>query len=101
MNMLDAYQEFVGRECLRKHYGATLEKKPWDDCKCAICSDVGIEVIIFSGNNRNRRRGFHNTRVFYDLLGHSMRNETDISIERTVNPMYESVRQESTQMSMF
>ena len=28
----------------------------------------GVEVAIFRGNNRNRRRGFHNTHVFYQLL---------------------------------
>ena len=27
---------------------------------CAICSDVGVEVIIFRNSNRNKRRGFHN-----------------------------------------
>jgi hypothetical protein len=25
-------------------------------------------VVIFRGNNRNRRRGFHNTWVFYHLM---------------------------------
>ena len=25
-------------------------------------------MIIFRGNNRNRRRGFHNTYVFYRML---------------------------------
>lgn len=26
---------------------------------------LGVEVILFRGNDRNRRRGFHNTYVFY------------------------------------
>jgi hypothetical protein len=46
-------------------YRRTLQDKPWKDCDCPICKGVGIEVIIFRGNNRNRRRGFHNVRVFY------------------------------------
>jgi hypothetical protein len=25
-------------------------------------------VVIFRGNNRNRRRGFHNTFVFYEAM---------------------------------
>lgn len=43
----------------------TLEVRPWKDCPCAICRACGIDVAIFRGNNRNRRRGFHNTWVLY------------------------------------
>jgi hypothetical protein len=45
-----------------------LDDRPWETCPCDVCQRDGIEVIIFRGNNRNRRRGFHNTFVFYDLL---------------------------------
>ena len=45
-----------------------LDDRPWESCPCDICRRDGIEVVIFRGNNRNRRRGFHNTFVFYDLL---------------------------------
>jgi hypothetical protein len=41
-------------------YEETLRDRPWKRCPCAICRALGIEVIIFRGNNRNRRRGFHN-----------------------------------------
>lgn len=51
-----------------KFYRRTLEKKPWKKCNCPICRSIGIEVVIFRGNNRNRRRGFHNTYVFYKVL---------------------------------
>lgn len=53
---------------LRSLYKRVLEDKPWNSCECPTCKDVGIEVIIFRGNNRNRRRGFHNTYVFYKVL---------------------------------
>ena len=43
---------------------ATLEARPWEKCDCKICKDIGVEVIIFRGNNRNRRRGFHNLYVY-------------------------------------
>jgi hypothetical protein len=43
----------------------TLRDYPWRSCPCQICRDIGIEVIIFRGNDRNRRRGFHNCWVFY------------------------------------
>ncbi len=46
-------------------YKEVLENRPWEKCDCKICKEIGIEVIIFRGNNRNRRRGFHNTYVFY------------------------------------
>lgn len=53
---------------LKKHekmYRKLLEDQPWKKCNCKICSDIGVESIIFRGNDRNRRRGFHNTYVFY------------------------------------
>jgi hypothetical protein len=54
----------------------TLKERPWQRCPCAICSHIGIEVVIFRGNNRNRRRGFHNTYVFYRLLQRVLAGET-------------------------
>jgi hypothetical protein len=50
------------------YYQRTLEDQPWKTCPCPICREHGIEVIIFRGNNRNRRRGFHNTWAFYQML---------------------------------
>jgi hypothetical protein len=47
-------------------YRELLAAEPWTKCSCPICTEHGIEVAIFRGNNRNRRRGFHNTRQFYD-----------------------------------
>jgi hypothetical protein len=46
-------------------YRQTLEDQPWKKCSCEICKALGVEVVIFRGNDRNRRRGFHNTYVFY------------------------------------
>jgi hypothetical protein len=56
------------RSELISYYRKTLEDKPWQKCNCPICREIGIEVVIFRGNNRNRRRGFHNTYVFYNAL---------------------------------
>jgi hypothetical protein len=33
---------------------------------------LGIDVAIFRGNNRNRRRGFHNTHRFYEQLSDAL-----------------------------
>lgn len=30
----------------------------------SICRDAGIDVIIFRGSNRNKRRGIHNLGVY-------------------------------------
>jgi len=46
-------------------YRRVLEDQPWKKCGCEVCRELGVEVIIFRGNDRNRRRGFHNTYVFY------------------------------------
>ena len=49
-------------------YRNTLEASPWKSCKCSICKDAGIEVIIFRGSNRNRRRGIHNLFVYHNRV---------------------------------
>lgn len=53
-------------------YHETLEAKPWKSCPCDVCRKVGIEVIIFRGSERNKRRGFHNLSVFYRRLHHQL-----------------------------
>lgn len=57
-------------------YRQTLTDRPWQQCGCAICEEVGVEVIIFRGNNRNRRRGFHNVKVFYEQFKYAVENPT-------------------------
>lgn len=51
-----------------ERYRKVLADRPWDQCQCRICRDSGVEVIIFRGSNRNRRRGFHNLWEFYRQL---------------------------------
>ncbi|MET9250285.1 tRNA-guanine transglycosylase DpdA [Nonomuraea sp. NPDC003709] len=49
-------------------YRTTLEAKPWKSCKCSICVAHGIDIAIFRGSERNKRRGFHNLSVFADKM---------------------------------
>jgi hypothetical protein len=49
-------------------YRRLLEDQPWKQCTCGICAKAGIEVAIFRGTERNKRRGFHNVAVFAELL---------------------------------
>lgn len=53
----------------------TLRDRPWKHCDCSICRDVGVEVIIFRGSNRNKRRGFHNLGVYHDHLHRTIANQ--------------------------
>lgn len=49
-------------------YRETLEAMPWKSCPCDVCKKVGIDVVIFRGSERNKRRGFHNLFVFSQRL---------------------------------
>jgi hypothetical protein len=49
-------------------YRHTLESRPWRECTCAMCAALGIEVLIFRGINRNKRRGAHNTLRLYEAV---------------------------------
>lgn len=64
----------------------TLEDAPWKKCQCDICKKDGIQVVIFRGNNRNRRRGFHNTSVFYDIFGRNL-NGANIKVGQSNSQM--------------
>lgn len=77
VDVLAEYDSLITPERLphRERIKRTLEAMPWKNCPCEICQRDGIDVIIFRGNNRNRRRGFHNTYVFYRLLQKTLSGE--------------------------
>lgn len=58
--LLREYTEAVGDTDKLDGYRRTLEERPWERCDCPFCEEHGIQICIFRGNNRNRRRGFHN-----------------------------------------
>lgn len=70
LNGGDADEAKVNRILDRKResYGSTLRDRPWANCNCAICSNAGVDTIIFRASNRNKRRGMHNLHVFYEYL---------------------------------
>lgn len=49
-------------------YRRTLEDRPWQGCTCGLCGTLGIEIALFRGSERNKRRGFHNLHVFRQRL---------------------------------
>ncbi len=70
LELVHRYDQLIGedRPGMLNDYRRTLEDKPWKECPCDICRKDGVEVIVFRGNNRNRRRGFHNTFIFYQMF---------------------------------
>jgi len=70
--VLDALQAYSsvwdGKSDRSTQYRETLKDRPWRACRCSICRAVGIEVIVFRGSERNKRRGFHNLYVFGQRL---------------------------------
>jgi len=89
INVLGEYWELILKDKAKKNQtqankelannttraSKTLIDRPWEKCDCSICQNIGVEVVIFRGNNRNRRRGFHNLHVYYkhikEFQGHS------------------------------
>lgn len=49
-------------------YRDVLEAAPWKECDCELCQSAGIQVMVFRGSERNKRRGFHNLHVFAQRL---------------------------------
>jgi hypothetical protein len=68
LEALAAYDSFLGEPDRQSEYWRTLRDQPWRSCACGICEEVGIQVVIFRGTERNKRRGFHNLFVFNHLL---------------------------------
>ncbi len=69
VDVIHQYSELLGDKKSRTaQYAETLEARPWETCSCKVCKDIGVEVILFRGAERNRRRGFHNLTVFAQRL---------------------------------
>ena len=54
----------IGMMRTQERYRHTLKAKPWKECTCSICDHASVDVIIFRGSNRNKRRGIHNLAVY-------------------------------------
>ncbi len=64
LDAVDEYDALIGSKSRRVAYSETLEASPWRICACDVCRETGIDVIIFRGTERNKRRGFHNLYAF-------------------------------------
>lgn len=64
LDALGAYEQVCGtKKSYLPEYERTLSAAPWMRCDCGLCSRHGIEIAIFRGTERNKRRGFHNLAV--------------------------------------
>ncbi|MCG6157723.1 tRNA-guanine transglycosylase DpdA [Rubinisphaera margarita] len=71
IEVLNEYQQLYGStRNYSADYEILLKDRPWKECPCAVCRKLGINVVIFRGAERNRRRGFHNVYVTYKRLKH-------------------------------
>ena len=77
---------------LRRKYKKTLMEMPWKDCDCPMCKSLGINIMIFRGTNRNKRRGFHNiwalrngTKEFQTHLNLKNKSVHDIKLDNSNN----------------
>lgn len=68
LSALAAYEALFNGRVQTEAYARLLSDRPWEACPCAVCRAIGVEVVLFRGAERNRRRGFHNLRVFHDAL---------------------------------
>ena len=77
---IDEYGPLLQRKGEDNHFvdkhEALMTDQPWEKCECAVCKELGIQVVVFRGSNRNRRRGFHNTWVFYHKILHGKRGNS-------------------------
>ena len=68
-----------GKKTYRDHYARTLHAAPWRACPCKLCAELGVEIIIFRGTERNKRRGFHNLSVLERKMRGLTRRTTEES----------------------
>ena len=67
----------------RLEYQDFLAARPWLKCPCTVCRQWGVEVAIFRGTERNKRRGFHNLWVFHQTMQGHMAGAGDFRNRRT------------------
>lgn len=68
LHPIEQYAKEMDKKVPVYAYRDTLSARPWESCACRVCRSVGVEVVVFRGSNRNRRRGFHNLWAFHQQL---------------------------------
>lgn len=69
-------QLWDGKSDRTEQYRETLTDRPWRQCQCSVCRHIKIDVMLFRGSERNKRRGFHNLHVFRQRLRSQLEKES-------------------------
>jgi len=74
IDSIERYGPLLERKYEDNHFAdkhaLLLKDRPWEKCFCPFCRSAGINVVVFRGASRNKRRGLHNTWVFYHRVLH-------------------------------
>jgi len=74
LDAVETYGPILERKAEENHFArkheSLLDDLPWRACTCPVCRAAGIDVVVFRGANRNKRRGLHNTWVLYHRILH-------------------------------
>lgn len=99
LEVLAEYEALVSGPTRKSYiaaYARTLHDAPWRDCDCRLCRDLGIEILIFRGTERNKRRGFHNLHVLGTQVRHMRMEESSGGRQRVTSPRAVDIRDMST-----
>jgi len=58
------YEQLYNGRDHRQQYRRLFYDRPWQRCACRACRELGIQIVVFRGRERNKRRGYHNLSVF-------------------------------------
>lgn len=71
---INKYGPLLNRKSEDNHFAqkhnVLLKERPWEKCSCPFCKSAGMHVVVFRGAARNKRRGLHNTWIFYHKVLH-------------------------------
>lgn len=68
LKAVQAYELLFNGRDQTEAYRRLLDDRPWKKCSCALCQALGIQIVLFRGRERNKRRGFHNMHVLFRKL---------------------------------
>jgi len=69
LEVLSDYERItMSKKSYLEQYRRTLTDAPWRVCPCALCREHGVDIAIFRGTERNKRRGFHNLFVLRNRM---------------------------------
>ena len=72
VDAVSGYEHLYNGRDHRAEYRRLLRDRPWTACACRACRELGIQVVVFRGRERNKRRGYHNLQVFARRLRTSL-----------------------------